>query len=135
MAAATVALTATGVVAASADWNGSAHWGACEFGFCGTVVNDLAIPVDVALSWCEWKSAPCDTEALRTVAAQSSSNAAEKVDIDAFRVPDGLRYQVVLTHAFGRETTWLDPGWHKISTDTVARIIDHQTGPVIGSAQ
>src|SRR3954468_16525579 len=109
--AATIALTASGVVATNADWNGSAHWGGCEFGVCGTVVNGLDIPVDVALSWCEWKTAPCEIGTIYTIAAKSSSDATGKVDIDAFRVPDGLRYEVVLTRAFGEKTTWFDPGW------------------------
>ncbi|HWO61808.1 MAG TPA: hypothetical protein VNO31_17445 [Umezawaea sp.] len=133
MAAVTVAFTVSGVLAASSGWVNVAHWGSCEFDLCGTVVNDLEIPVDVALSWCEW--APCETEPLRTVPARSSSDSSGKIDIDAFRVPDGLRYQVVFTHAFGRETTWLDPGWHKISTDTVAHITAHRIGPVISRAQ
>ncbi|MEO6089336.1 MAG: hypothetical protein ABIQ18_40115 [Umezawaea sp.] len=132
MAVATVVLTAGGAAAASTDWAGSAYWGSCEFGICGTVVNDLPIRVDVALSWCEWRSAPCEIEALHTIEPKSSSG---ELDIDAFRVPDGLRYEVVFTHAFGGETTWLDPGWHKISTDTVAHITASRTGPVIGWAQ
>ncbi len=135
MAAATVVLTAGGVVAASADWTSGAHLGVCEFDFCGTVVNDLEFPVDVALSWCEWRTAPCETETIRTIASSSSSTSDGKIDIDAFRVPDGHRYQVTFTHTFSTETTWLEPGWHKISTDTVAHITAHQTGPVVGAAQ
>ncbi|PRY33986.1 hypothetical protein [Umezawaea tangerina] len=131
----TVVFTAFGAIAASADWTDSAHVGACEFGICGTVVNDLDISVDIALDWCEWESAPCESKGVRTLGAQTSSDAAAKVDVDGFRVPDGLRYQVVFTYAFSGETVWLDPGWHKISTDTVARIAAYRPGPVIGPAQ
>ncbi|MET1074099.1 MAG: hypothetical protein ABWY11_15740 [Umezawaea sp.] len=134
-AVATVVFTVSGAVAASADWTDGAHVGACEFGICGTVVNGLDIPVDIALDWCEWESAPCESEGVRTLAASSSSDATAKVDVDGFRVPDGLRYEVVFTYAFGGETAWLEPGWHKISTDTVARITASQPGPVIGPAQ
>src|SRR4051794_2344539 len=100
MAAMTVVLTAGGAVAASADWTDSAHVGACEFGICGTVVNGLDIPVDIALDWCEWESAPCESKGVRTLPAESSSDATDKVDVDGFRVPDGLRYQVYLTSTF-----------------------------------
>ncbi|WNV83585.1 hypothetical protein [Umezawaea sp. Da 62-37] len=132
-AVATVVFTVSGAVAASADWTDGAHVGACEFGICGTVVNGLDIPVDIALDWCEWESAPCESRGVHTLAAGSSSDS--RIDIDGFRVPDGLRYQVDFTYAFGAETTWLDPGWHKISTDTVAHITTHRPGPVIGPAQ
>jgi hypothetical protein len=132
MAAMTVVLTAGGAIVASADWTNSAHVGACEFGICGTVVNGLDIPVDIALDWCEWESAPCESKGVRTLPAESSS---DKVDVDGFRVPDGLRYQVYFTYTFSSETTWLDPGWHKISTDTVARIAACRPGPVVGQAQ
>ncbi|MCS7476550.1 hypothetical protein ACFFQW_33860 [Umezawaea endophytica] len=131
-AAVTVAFAVSGVLVARADETGVAHWGECEFGLCGTVVNDLELPVDVALSWCEW--APCETEPIRTIPARSSSDAGGKIDIDAFHVPEGLRYQVVLSHTFSRETVWLGPGWHKMSTDTVAHITAHQVGPVVGRA-
>ena len=135
IAAATVVLTAGGAIAASADWTSSAHVGACEFGICGTVVNGLDIPVDIALDWCEWESAPCESKGVRTLPAETRSDTTDKVDVDGFRVPDGLRYQVYFTHTFSSETAWLDPGWHKISTDTVARITAYQPGPVVGDAQ
>jgi hypothetical protein len=134
VAAVTVVLTAGGVAAAS-DWSDASHVGACEFDICGTVVNDLPIQVDVSLSWCDWKSSPCEPDSIRTLAPRSSSGTADHVDIDAFRVPDGLSYEVAFTHTFSNETTWLDPGWHKITTDTTAHITTSRPGPVFGEAQ
>jgi hypothetical protein len=114
LVALTVGMAAPGT--AGADEAGARD--GCVGPICGTVVNRTSLVVRIATDW------PPNSGNTRNLAPFTTSP--KGVDVDGFQVPVVYQFQVEFDTAFGKETRWVSGGWHKISTDTVARILTYR---------